>query len=167
MILYHGSSTKLKIGDKLIPRVSFDGEPYVYLTDFFPYALLRSGNFSDPSDVAIYENNNVNKKEITLVELRENAFDDKFSRIGYIYKVNVKSFTCLRPWEYVSKEPVEILDVMELANIYQTMTAPRFRKHFRFYDIHKRDKFFREKNICYKDYLDRRSKRLKKLEEAL
>lgn len=161
--LYHGSHTKLQIGDYLVPKISFDYTPYVYATDNMAYALIRSGKFNF-KDIAIKEDY-IGGKHI-LVELKRDAFKDIFDTKGYIYILNADDFL-LAGDEFVSDKPIQIREMIYVDNVWDRMHSDWFKFHYDFVDYDHSDEYFIVNNINKEAYLARRRDRIKRLEELI
>lgn len=111
--LYHGTKTLIKDG-VLKPNICFELESFVYATDNYEYALIRSGNF-DITKFRVREEHEKDYHE--LCEIYEGAFEELFDRPGYIYLVDRNDFKPLRESEFVSEHEVRIIDTIYIENI--------------------------------------------------
>lgn len=113
--LFHGTKTFIKDGI-LKPNICFELESFVYATDDYEYALIRSGNF-DITKFRIREEHEEGYHE--LCEIYDGAIEELFNRPGYIYLVNKDDFKPLRESEFVSNKEVKIVNMIYIENILE------------------------------------------------
>lgn len=152
MILYHGSNSY--IPSTIEPRISYDYKPLVYATDDLRYAILRCS----VGGCAIKED--YDGRNLTVVELEENAFEKAYNTNGYIYTVDSDLFTN-NGTEWISTNSVKWIEMYPVNNVYNAL------KIFPIDIISYKDSrsYFEEHQIDYNAYMLRRALRNKKLKD--
>lgn len=160
--LFHGSNTYIK--GSLKPHKSFHYDKYVYATSDYSYALVRAGKF-DIDNFAIKED--YNGVIYTLVELKENAFEEVFNTEGYIYLVDSKYFfktdKCM-PYEYISKYKCKIIQTFKISNVLEEIKKYE-NIHYKLiaYGSEEEKEYWNTVNGGKDGYLKRRKERAKKI----
>ena len=116
--VYHGSNVpNIK---RLEPKLSTHGEKYVYASPDIVIATIFLARWND----YIFRLNHIDDNLI-LVENYEGALQEVFNgKKGYVYKLKSTSFYFPENhWqgEVVSKEAVEVEEVIDITNIYETL----------------------------------------------
>lgn len=116
--LYHGSKTKIETCLK--PSISYELKNWVYATDDYYYALVRSGAF-DLTKFMVREEYEGPNKPYELCELYSGAFEELFDRPGYIYIVSPDLFEYRHGTEWVSDKYIRIDDTIYIPNVWEEL----------------------------------------------
>ena len=121
-MLYHGSKTLISDG-YLKPNICYELESFVYATDNYEYALIRSGNFDITKPEVREEHEPYNGGWYhELCEIWPGSFKRLFDRPGYIYVLHEYDFSeQFRESEYVSRNEVKIARTIFIPNILKEL----------------------------------------------